>query len=199
MLGALGYISSAFVAMGLASQLVSAGLTVGPLEIGIMGGDREISAAGSPAGFEERERPGIGIRETDLARITFLERYCFEEVNRQRLSNGLRGLALMDSLVKVARAYSRRMAEEGFFSHWDPNGLTLDNRLAEAKIKGRKRGENLSRISGYIDPVPEVVAGWMKSESHRTNILDPEFNQSAIGAWIGEDGVILFTEIFMTN
>jgi uncharacterized protein YkwD len=135
--------------------------------------------------------------DVDFKKIEFLERYCFDEVNRERKANGLGDLQFFDDLVPVARRYSRRMAEEGFFSHSDANGLTIKFRLAEARIKSSERAENLSRIEGYINPVPEVVRGWMKSPGHCKNILDDKYTHSAIGVWITGDNQIFFTQIFI--
>lgn len=137
------------------------------------------------------------LTNTNLKQIEFLERYCFDKINNEREANDLPPLKFFDKLLPVARRYSKRMAEESFFSHVDPSGLSLDYRLAEANIKVTKRGENLSRIGGYIDTVPAVVNGWMKSDSHRKNILDHEFDQSAVGVWISDNDLTYFTQILV--
>ena len=137
------------------------------------------------------------LEETDFTKIEFFERYCFYEVNKERKLNGLDELRFLDLLVPVARRYSRRMAEEGFFSHADPNGLTLKFRLVEAKIKSSERAENLSRVSGFLNPVPEVVQSWMKSPGHRQNILEGRYTHSAVGIWITSDEQIYVTQIFI--
>jgi uncharacterized protein YkwD len=135
--------------------------------------------------------------DVDFKKIEFLERYCFDLVNRERKTNGMAELQFFDDLVPVARRYSRRMAEEGFFSHADPSGLTLRYRLTEARIKSSGRAENLSRVGGYLNPVPEVVQSWMKSPGHRKNILDDEYTHSAVGVWVTGDDQTYFTQIFI--
>jgi uncharacterized protein YkwD len=37
----------------------------------------------------------------------------------------------------------------------------------------------------------------MDSPGHRANILEPNFNLTAIGVWIKGDGTVYFTEIFL--
>ncbi|HWC76517.1 MAG TPA: CAP domain-containing protein [Blastocatellia bacterium] len=138
------------------------------------------------------ELPGSTIQ-----RLEVFERKCFDEVNEQRRANGVAPLAAFDKLVAVARRYSRRMAEGNFFSHTDPQGLTLRFRLIEAGIKSSVQAENLSKATGYIDPVPGVVEGWMKSPGHRANLLDPTFTHSAVGAWIAGDDLVFFTQIYL--
>src|SRR5262249_6089380 len=55
-----------------------------------------------------------------LPEIALLEQQCFDQVNRQREAHRLARLGFSDTLLDVARDYSRRMAEEHFFSHTDP-------------------------------------------------------------------------------
>jgi uncharacterized protein YkwD len=100
-------------------------------------------------------------------------------------------------LLAVARAYSRQMAEGGFFSHTDPQGRDVRQRLEKARITWLMVGENLSYSNGYINPVAASVRGWMNSPGHRHNILEGRYNDSAIGAWIASDGTVYFTEIFL--
>jgi uncharacterized protein YkwD len=134
----------------------------------------------------------------DPGEIEFLEWYCFEEVNRRRKQQLLPPLELSQELIAVARAYSRRMAEEDFFSHTDPEGHTVNNRARDAGIKKWQIiGENLMKITGFISPVPPAVDSWMESEVHRQNILNPEFKYAAVGAWVGRSGTVYFTEVFI--
>jgi uncharacterized protein YkwD len=129
--------------------------------------------------------------------IAELEQRCLEEVNRLRRAHGLSRLDLDEELLEVARAYSRRMAEEKFFAHEDPEGLTVRQRVEVAGIRWRLIGENLAYSNGYTNPVAASLRGWMDSEPHRRNLLDPGFTQTAIGVWISSNGTVYFTEIFI--
>src|SRR5215207_2216599 len=66
----------------------------------------------------------------------------FERVNRERSRAHLQGLAWDDKLATVARDYSRRMAREGFFDHYDPKGKTVMDRAARLR-NWSSIGENL--------------------------------------------------------
>jgi uncharacterized protein YkwD len=132
-----------------------------------------------------------------IREIESLEQQCLDEVNRVRRARRLARLDFYDDLLPVAREYSRRMAEEHFFSHADPDGRTVRERVDEADIRWRMVGENLAYSNGYINPVAASLHGWMDSPGHRRNILDPDFRLTAIGAWIGSDGTVYFTEIFL--
>jgi uncharacterized protein YkwD len=142
----------------------------------------------------ESSRHVLGRR---ISEIESLEQQCLDEINRVRRHNGLSRLNFYEELLPVAREYSRRMAEQNFFSHSDPDGLTVRERVEGADIKWRMVGENLAYSNGYVNPVAASLHGWMDSPGHRRNILDPDFSLTAIGVWIKEDGTVYFTEIFL--
>lgn len=136
-------------------------------------------------------------RDARLSEIESLETQCFNEVNRVRVKVGLTPLEFNESLLRVAREYSRRMAEENFFAHDDPDGHTVRERVTGANIRWRVLGENLSYSRGYINPVAVSMTQWMDSPGHRRNLLDRAWRQTAIGAWISDNGTVYFTEIFL--
>jgi len=150
----------------------------------------------SPAPNDEAaaEAPGRGMRDLES-----LEQQCLNEVNEIRRIRHLTKLAFDEDLLPVAREYSRRMAEEHFFSHTDPEGRTVRERVDDAEIKWRVVGENLAYSNGYINPVAASLRSWMESPGHRRNILDTEFRRTAIGAWVGADGTVYLTEIFLKD
>lgn len=132
-----------------------------------------------------------------IREIESLEQQCLDEVNRVRRNKGLPRLYFYEDLLSVAREYSRRMAEERFFSHTDPDGRSVRERVDEADIRWQMVGENLAYSNGYINPVAASLNGWMDSPGHRRNILDPDFKLTAVGVWIRSDGTVYFTEIFL--
>lgn len=156
-----------------------------------------------PTDARPRQRPYTDedlkpeVRDRREREIEFLELQCMDEVNRQRQAYGLRPLEASRELQEVAREYSRWMAEEKFFSHTDPLGRTVRQRVTEAGIKWRVLGENLAYSNGYTNPVAASLRGWMDSPGHRRNILDRAFQKTAVGVWIATDGTVYFTEIFM--
>ncbi|MEK6409856.1 MAG: CAP domain-containing protein [Acidobacteriota bacterium] len=144
---------------------------------------------------EDESTPRVSSRR--IREIESLEQQCLDEINRVRRRSGLPRLNFYEDLLPVAREYSRRMAEERFFSHNDPDGRTVRERVDDADIRWRMVGENLAYSNGYINPVAASLHGWMESPGHRRNILDPDFNLTAIGVWIRSDGTVYFTEIFL--
>jgi uncharacterized protein YkwD len=126
-----------------------------------------------------------------------MERRCFDEINRVRQGHRLAPLEYSKELLAVARGHSRRMSEEGFFSHTDPEGLSTLERVNRAGIKWRSVAENIASSSGYTNPVAISMHGWMNSAGHRRNILNPDFTMTAVGVWISATGAVYFTEIFL--
>jgi len=153
------------------------------------------SPLGSADSPDDVSVPRISSRR--IREIESLEQQCFDEVNRVRRNRRLPRLNFSEELLPVARGYSRRMAEQHFFSHSDPEGRTVRERVDEADIKWRIVGENLAYSNGYLNPVAASVSGWMESPGHRRNILEPDYNLTAIGAWISPEGTVYFTEIFI--
>ena len=126
------------------------------------------------------------------------EHEVFQLVNRERSRLRLSGLAWDDRLAKLARDYSRRMAREGFFDHYDPNGKTVIDRAA--RIPGWARiGENLFVCDEQPSYTTVAVRGWMKSPTHRTNMLDRTWTATGIGIATARDGSIFITQVFTSE
>jgi uncharacterized protein YkwD len=128
------------------------------------------------------------LRETEMA-IT-------EGVNDQRREQGLNPLEHRDDLAAVARSYSERMLEEGFFGHVDPEGEDVSDRVLDAGISFLAVGENLYLGEGPIDHVEASVSGWMQSPGHRQNILREQFSQTGVGM-AREGNQVRVTQVFL--
>lgn len=119
----------------------------------------------------------------------------FELVNRERSRFRLNSLEWDDDLARVARNFSRQMAREGFFSHSDKKGKTVIQRAADAQWS--KIGENLFMCAGLDDFTAFSVRGWMKSPSHRKNILDRSWTDTGIGVYRTWDDQVYVTQVFV--
>lgn len=79
------------------------------------------------------------------------------------------------------------MARRGYFKHNTPEGKTPEQRIAATGYFlfscnncsiHRAHGENLARGQKTPDA---VIQAWMKSQVHRTNILNPGFHEAGMG------------------
>ena len=60
-------------------------------------------------------------------------------------------------------------------------------------------GENIAFNRGYKDPVEVAVELWLKSPSHRQNLLKSDWSESAVGIAVADDGSYYFTQVFLTR
>jgi uncharacterized protein YkwD len=122
----------------------------------------------------------------------------FALVNDERRKNNLKSLAWDNQLAEIARDYSRQMAEENFFDHFDPRGANVVVRAKRAKLKHwSKIGENLFSVENLKNFDAFAVKSWMESPTHRENILDADFNTAGIGIVESGDGEIFVTQVFI--
>src|SRR5690606_12211263 len=77
-------------------------------------------------------------------------------------------LLIEPSLVCVARAHSRDMAERAYFGHTAPDGASPFERLTRAEYDFRAAAENIAM--GQLN-AERVVASWMESDGHCQNIM----------------------------
>ena len=132
--------------------------------------------------------------------VSSLERRAFELVNRERARNGEAPLVWDAELCRMAELHSQHMAQQNFFSHVGPDGLTMESRARSLGIAGwRVLGENIAYNRGIDDPASFAVQRWMGSEGHRDNILNAKFNRSAIGVARTAEGRIYFTQVFLAR
>lgn len=125
------------------------------------------------------------------------EYHIYELVNRERARMRLGQLQWDDQLADLARSYSEQMADENFFSHYDHSGETVVQRAQQQRIKGWERiGENLFTTRGLDNISAFAVRGWMRSPSHRENILDRGWDATGIGIAVARDGKVYITEVF---
>ena len=133
-----------------------------------------------------------------LSQATEIERRAFERTNTARLQHGLAPLVWDSELCRMARIHSESMARRRFFSHKTPEGLDLKDRAHAVGIPHfRVLGENIAYNQGYDDPGAFAVERWMISPGHRANILNNEFERSAVGSFVAGDGTVYLTQEFI--
>lgn len=102
----------------------------------------------------------------------------FEIVNQERIKAGVKPLKFNNDMYKAAMVRAKECDES--FAHDRPNGTSCFTALKEAGVKYFSAGENIAM--GYRTPA-DVMKGWMNSEGHRNNILNPDFTDFACGVY----------------
>lgn len=162
-----------------------------------IGGGGDIDDFTRPRRVEEK---AAGVRSSVVVNTATVERVAFDMLNAKRVENGLAPLAWNDHLAAAARVHSQNMAEFSFFSHKGLDGKMVSHRADENGVgKWRSIGENIAYNRGYGDPVTKAVQLWLDSPSHRQNLLDATWRESAVGVAIAPDGSYYFTQVFLVR
>ena len=141
-----------------------------------------------------------GVKASVIVNMAAAEQAAFGMINQKRVEMGLAPLVWSDELAAVARLHSQNMAEFKFFSHRGLDNKLVSDRADQLKIgKWRSIGENIAFNRGFQDPVGKAVELWLDSPTHKRNMLDANWKESAIGVAKGEDGSIYFTQVFLVR
>ena len=148
---------------------------------------------------------GLAVSQTSRATTTTAfsnddddENEVFQLVNRERTRSRLPVLEWNPDAARLARSYSKRMARDGFFDHYDPEGNSVIERAESARLKHWSRiGENLFVCDAFDGFAEFAIRGWLKSPTHRQNMLDRSWTSTGIGIARSRNGDIYITEVFL--
>jgi uncharacterized protein YkwD len=139
-----------------------------------------------------------GVKASVIVNTLSLEQTAFDLLNQKRIENGLRPLDWNDKLASVARSHSQNMADFNFFSHRGLDNKMVSDRADDAGMgKWQAIGENIAYNRGYQDPISKAVELWLDSPSHRRNLLDNNWKETAVGIAVASDGSYYLTQVFL--
>ncbi len=98
-------------------------------------------------------------------------------VNKVRVKNGLEMLTWGETCENAAEL--RAGETQILYAHTRPDGSSWST-ACPAPETGGVGGENLAMGNAAVSPA-SVVALWLGSESHRANILNPDYTKLAVG------------------
>ena len=111
------------------------------------------------------------------------------EINRERVSRGLRALVPDARLERAGRAHARDMVRRGYFSHVSLDGAHLSDRLRDAGYVDDRAwwrvGETLAWGRGALASPAAAVRAWLRSPPHRRVLLRPDYRDVGVGALTG--------------
>lgn len=87
-------------------------------------------------------------------------------------------LTLNAQLGQAAQGHASDMAAKSYFSHTSQDGRTFVQRIGATGYRYRTIGEN---IAAGQSTAQQVVAGWLQSEGHCRNIMNPSFRELGVG------------------
>lgn len=103
--------------------------------------------------------------------------------NQTRENLNLPKLKVNDKLMQAAAAKAQDMAQNQYFAHVSPAGVTPWSWMSQVGYKYKYAGENLAV---HFTSAEGVQEGWLASPSHRANIVNKNYTEIGIGVAQGE-------------
>jgi hypothetical protein len=128
----------------------------------------------------------------DAQSMSPAEKRILEDLNHERVKNGLSPFAWNEQAAAAARAHARLLVENAQLSHQFPGEASLSERLGATGARFTVAAENLARTEWIEDVHPAL----MGSSGHRANMLSPRYNAVGIGV-IEDKGRIFVTQDFI--
>ncbi len=116
-----------------------------------------------------------------------------ELINQERQKAGAPPLTMHKKLRELARLKSQDMVENNYFSHYSEKYGSPFDMMKDHNILYWSAGENIAKAAG-VDAAHNSL---MKSDGHRENILNPEFDYAGIGIVIDSLGTYYITQMFI--
>lgn len=130
---------------------------------------------------------------TGSASVTAAEQQAVALLNADRRANGLSDLKVSSALTAVARSHAQDMIDRNYFSHTNPDGETLSDRLKQAGISFSAAGENIAQNTS----VEAAETSFMNSSGHRSNILNSSYTTVGVGVAFDNAGNVYVVQDFI--
>ena len=103
--------------------------------------------------------------------------------NSARAKDGLPLLTENDKLAAAAQNKASDMLKNDYFAHTSPDGVTPWHWVEKAGYQYKAAGENLAI---NFDTAKEQHSAWMKSATHRANILNAQYREIGVAVVRGK-------------
>ena len=140
---------------------------------------------------------GAGAGGSSRTALTALEASTIQSINSVRVTYGLAPLTVSNGLFGSAMLHCRQMVDGGYFSHAGPNGSGFGTRIAAFYPQGRYHFYSVAEnLLWTLTPMSSdrMVARWMRSPEHRSNLLNPAWREIAV-AVLSADSAPGFYEV----
>lgn len=121
------------------------------------------------------------------------EKLLLDMINAERAKSNLSPLTADMELMKVARTKANDMTKNNYFSHYSPTYGSPFDMMRQFGITFRAAAENIAGNS----TVEGAVSSWMKSEGHRNNIMNANYNFTGIGISKSNKYGFVFVQMFI--
>lgn len=132
-----------------------------------------------------------------ISNLSFAAKYqdiILSEVNQTRKSKGISELKINKKLNEIAIIKANDMAKAQELSHTSKKfGMTFEL-IKDSGIKYSAAAENIAR---WHETPEFVVERWLKSDGHKKNILNPEYDETGIGMAKDKNGKNYWVQLFI--
>jgi uncharacterized protein YkwD len=115
------------------------------------------------------------------------------QINKIRRANGLTELRTNKILQLASRNKAADIKIFKYFSHNSPHNLKWNDFLSNVGYQYSIAGENLAK--GYYAP-EEVINDWMKSPTHKENILLADYTETGVSVIETDNMGIVVVQLF---
>ncbi len=119
----------------------------------------------------------------------------YQLTNEERQKNGLATLQYNAKLADAAQKKAQDMFTKNYWAHYSPDGNTPWQFILASGYQYEFAGENLAKNFLFSQG---VIDGWMNSQTHRDNILKPEYSDVGFaivnGVLNGEETTLVVQE-----
>ena len=116
------------------------------------------------------------------------------QVNAERRRAGVRLLRRSAPLARVAAAHGGELAWLGRLDHASADGTPMHVRIRRA-LPARRVGETLAWLPPGAAGASAAVAAWMRSPSHRAQLLSPAFRRVGVARRVSPAGVVVTADL----
>lgn len=139
--------------------------------------------------------PAHPVHAHPAARSGGVERAIVARINGARRRYGLPRLRLVRPLSFVAGMHSLDLARRRGLSHTSSDGTTFARRVRRA-VDAQVVGETIAEVSG--GGARTVVRAWLRSPSHRAELLGARFRRVGVGR-VRRGGSVVVTADFASG
>ena len=160
----------------------------------------EVTAAPAPATDAQTSQgnagsqsaPGVAGADCGIAGFSSAALARINQIRAAGASCGARGpfaaagaVRWNDALAEAAAGHSLDMAAQNYFSHTSADGRTMSARVNATGFAWSTLGENIAAGQVGIDA---VLDGWMHSDGHCANLMNPAFDAIGLACAPGLQG-----------
>ncbi len=122
-----------------------------------------------------------------------IEKGIINQLNQERIKNNLKPLIFNPILKKAAQLKVDDIIKNNYFAHISPKGVRAWDLLNKVGYDYKFAGENLAM---NFKDAESVHLAWMKSKSHKDNILFKDYTEVAVTIGKKRDGSLIAVQFF---